>query len=80
MNVTLIYTQRNDGGFDHAVAFGDAAPWDATSDNVVNCASEADAVRLKKKLDDMQQFLSMNVECSVYERDVVPTVDRAFVA
>jgi hypothetical protein len=79
MQVHLIYTQREDGGFDHAVVFGDAPPWSAPEENVINCASETDAVRLKKKVEDMQIALSQSIECSVYERDVLPTIERAFV-
>jgi len=79
MKVHLIYTQREDASFDHSVAFGDTPPWRALEENVVNCASETDAVRLKKKIEDMQAMLSMNIECSIYERDVEPTIERAFV-
>ena len=80
MQVHLISTQQNDGGFIHSVTFGDASPMDAAEDNCINCASLDDAARLRKKIEDMQAMLSMNVECSVYENDVLPTIERAFVS
>lgn len=46
MNFVKHYDQREDGGFDHYVVFGDFAPWDAPDENCVKCATESDADKL----------------------------------
>lgn len=79
MQVHMISTQREDGSFLHSVTFGDVSPMDAPEENCINCASLEDAARLRDKLQTMQSSLAANVECSVFERDVAPTIERVFV-
>jgi hypothetical protein len=79
MQVSLVYTLREDGGLDYAVGFGDAEPWDLLEENIISCATDVDAMRLKKKIEDMLSALAANVECSVYEEDVLPSIEGAFV-
>ena len=53
MNYIKHYDQRDDGGFDYFVVFGNCAPWDADDDMCVKCATEEDASRLIEFLDKM---------------------------
>lgn len=50
MNYTKHSDQRDDGGFDHYVVFGDVAPWDAPDEVCVKLATEQDADKLMSLL------------------------------
>ncbi len=51
MQVNVMSEQQEDGGFDHYVTFGDKAPWLTEEENVVKCATEEDAHKLKALID-----------------------------
>jgi hypothetical protein len=48
MRANRIANQIEDGGFEHFVTFGDAAPWVAEEEHAVKCATEEDAIKLER--------------------------------
>ena len=46
--VHVLSDQKKDGSFDHYVTFGLKSPLDADDKDVVKCATEKDAYKLKK--------------------------------
>ena len=51
MTVNVLSNQKEGGGFDHYVTFGNKAPWKAKDEDVVQCATEEDAHKLKALID-----------------------------
>lgn len=48
MNTNVVYDQQEDGSFRHYVSFGESPPWDAEEMDIVYCATEEDAHKLKE--------------------------------
>lgn len=75
MHAYLLSVTYKDKPTDHMVVLAEnKTPMEASEANTIHCATAKDAWKLKTKLDAMVAALAGNVEASIYEGTVLPTI------